>query len=146
MYKLNQAIYHWTNPYSRLDGQWEKVDEIKIDPEFPIFPICKGGSLSFVPIKRKDFADYKEACIYWGPGLSKTAYAIDSEGRVYLWFHGIGEYGGMVPIISSISGGIYGCLFGLSLILIVAISKFLNRKLRPQHEGEIQTSLKDYQT
>jgi hypothetical protein len=129
-------IYHWTNPYSRLDGQWEKVDEIKTDPSFPIFPSCDSGSLSFLPMKRDNFIDFKEACIYLGPGPSKTAYAIDDSGQVYLWFHGVGEYGGIERIIHTVVWGTYSCGFGIFLILLFAGVNFFKRKFRSQNQME----------
>jgi len=120
-------IYHWTNPYSNGDGQWEQVEVAIENPELNVVSECRSNTLSFLPIKRKDFVDFKEACISWGPGPSKTAYAIDDGGRVYLWFHGTGEYGGIERIILPIFWGILSCGFGLLVILILLVSSKLNK-------------------
>ena len=122
-------IYHWTNPYSRLDGQWEQVDAITYDPEQSIVSECKNQTLSFLPRKRNDFVDFKKACVFWGLGSNTTAYGVDDRGDVYLWFQGGGEYSGLERVTDPIYGGVLSCGLGVLLTAMLAGINFLKHKI-----------------
>lgn len=133
-YVKSQAgkIYHWTNPYSRFNGQWEQVDTVVEDPELRIIPDCKGFPLAFLPKTRKNFIDFKKACISSGLYTVKTAYAVDGYGEVYIWSYGNGEYSGFMRLIYPV----YGCLlsFGFGIFFINIITKITHSKQKSPKE------------
>lgn len=123
------SIYHWNNPYS-YEGEWEKVDEIKIDPSYRIYDSCSSITLWFLPIKRNNFIDYKKACITWGPGTSTIAFAINEGGAVYQWFNDSGEMEALIPIIFAIEASFAGFGFSIFILIVLMVANFIFRTQR----------------
>jgi len=149
-------IYHFTG-LDRLvgnwrEGVWERVDKIT-DEQFVVPSPNHCGTFPFLPILKDDFVDSKSACIgTWRWSTAKVAYAIDDFGRVYLWYHDNAEFGGgdiyssrfaafwfsTIQMTLFFLGGITSCILGLIVILVVALSSFLRKKVQKHSFKQIQ--------
>ena len=90
-----------------VDSTWQLVEDVSdshdcLQNEYPncYYSISDTdcGSLTFVPFHSKDFLDYEEACLAWGVGLVKVAYAISNNGELYYWEHRLTEWTGFANI------------------------------------------------
>jgi len=125
-------IYHFTDmgPY---EGYWKQVDTVTKKEEIPSSPPNNCGTLSFLPILHKDFIDTKIACVTMpGPGIYKVAYAINDDGRVYLWQKGHGEFHEFIPLVDGFAGGVISCVSGTIIIALLSVLSFLKRKFQPR--------------
>jgi hypothetical protein len=126
------------NIYRDNQGILERVDAItQNEDDYYVIPTAGNcGTLSFLPIYKSDIIDSKSACIAWGPGIAKVAYSIDSGGRVYSWWHGVGEFGGIEKIFFPIGSAFDSCVFGVLIILVIALSNFIKNKRRKSNPME----------
>jgi hypothetical protein len=120
------------NIYRDNLGILERVDTItqNEDDYHVITTAGNCGTLFFLPIYKADIVDSKSACVSWGPAPAKIIYAVDSRGRVYSWWHGRGEYGGIEKLFFPIGGAIGSCMFGMFVISIGYVLIFIVDKRR----------------
>ena len=133
------------NIYKDNHGILERVDAItqNEDDYHVIATTGNCGTLFFLPIYKADIVDSKSACVSWGPGIAKIAYAVDRGGRVYSWWHGVGEFGGIEKLFFPIGSAIGSCMFGMFVISILYVLVYIGDKRResnPREKSLVDTS------
>lgn len=113
-------IYKYTYKQDCINDCWIKSESPPSDFEnFQSWVNC------FDPPNLDDYANSMAFCEPWGPGISLTAYAIDSNGFVYYWNHRLGEYDWPALTLSPFIGAIIGFLASLPFLLIAMFNDLL---------------------
>lgn len=124
-------VYDYTYQQNCVDGCWIKSDASSSDSEF-FLPL--ESCIDLPPLD--NFVNSMGFCEPWGPGISLTVYAIDSNGFVYYWNHRRGEWDWPAHILSPFIGAFIGFFVSLPILLVVSFNDLLEWLQRRAQQRE----------
>lgn len=107
-------VYEYTYKQDCVNDCWVKSESPPADLGY-FFPL--ESCIDLPPLD--NFVNSMAFCEPWGPGISLTVYAIDSNGFVHYWNHRLGEWDWPAHALSPFIGAIIGFLASLPFLLIV---------------------------